>query len=84
MSLSVNDDRVEVSLPGRSLVRWELSTETWNLLWELRTSLQAMLHRNLCSNAEAASSQDTELIKLLVELLNTTDQQGIDSHSDAE
>ncbi|XP_041954389.1 ATP-dependent RNA helicase DHX30 [Alosa sapidissima] len=80
----VSGDHVEVALPGRSLVRWELSTETWNLLWELRTSLQAMFHRNLRPHAGTDSPQDTELISLLVDLLNHTDQQGEDGHSDAE
>ncbi|KAL2097256.1 hypothetical protein ACEWY4_006463 [Coilia grayii] len=79
----VSDDRVEVALPGRSFVRWELSTQTWNLLWELRMSLQAMLHRNLRSDAECGSAQDTKLISLLVDLLNNTDQQG-NSGSDWE
>lgn len=68
----VNGDRVEVSFPGRSLVRCELSVETWELLWELRTSIQTMLHRNLDnpSNVIANSYQDGKLISLLVELLS--------------
>ncbi|KAM3604387.1 uncharacterized protein V6R79_010386 [Siganus canaliculatus] len=72
---TVKGDRVEVSLPGRSLVRCELSAETWELLWELRTSIQTMLYRNLSipSSAVANSAQDGRLISLLVELLNSTD-----------
>ncbi|XP_049930535.1 ATP-dependent RNA helicase DHX30 [Epinephelus moara] len=71
---TVNGDRVEVSFPGHSLVRCELPLETWELLWELRTSIQTMLYRNLSnpSNAVANSAQDGELISLLVELLNNT------------
>ncbi|XP_044076509.1 ATP-dependent RNA helicase DHX30 isoform X2 [Siniperca chuatsi] len=71
----VNGDRVEVSLPGRSLVRCELSVETWELLWELRTSIQTMIYRNLNNptNTITNSSQDGKLISLLVELLNNTD-----------
>lgn len=66
---------MEVSFPGRSLVRCELSLEAWELLWELRTSIQTMLHRNLSDPSKAAvnSSQDGQLISLLVELLNNTD-----------
>ncbi|XP_041659950.1 ATP-dependent RNA helicase DHX30 [Cheilinus undulatus] len=72
---TVNGDRVEVSLPGRPLVRCELPVDTWELLWELRTSVQTMLYRNLSNprNAITYSSQDGELISLLVELLNETD-----------
>ncbi|XP_038573839.1 ATP-dependent RNA helicase DHX30-like [Micropterus salmoides] len=71
----VNGDRVEVTLPGRSLVRCELPVETWELLWELRTSIQTMMYRNLNnpSNAVTNSSQDGKLISLLVQLLNNTD-----------
>ncbi|XP_017327695.3 ATP-dependent RNA helicase DHX30 isoform X2 [Ictalurus punctatus] len=71
-------DRVEVTMPGRSLVRWELSAQGWEVLWALRTSLQAMLHRNLrpltsgCS-VEENSTQDSQLISLLVDLLNSTE-----------
>ncbi|KAK3545954.1 hypothetical protein QTP70_016947 [Hemibagrus guttatus] len=71
-------DQVEVSMPGRSLIRWELSAESWELLWSLRTSLQAMLHRNLrpltsgCIVKEN-SVQDSQLISLLVDLLNSTE-----------
>jgi len=63
---------VEVSFPGRSLGRCELPVATWEVLWELRTSLQAMLHRNL-SQPEAARAhavQDGQLLDLLVRLLN--------------
>ncbi|XP_071346753.1 ATP-dependent RNA helicase DHX30 [Trachinotus anak] len=72
---TVRGDRVEVSFPGRSLVRCELTRETWELLWELRTSIQTMLYRNLNSpnNAITNTSQDGKLISLLVELLNNTD-----------
>ncbi|XP_068460407.1 ATP-dependent RNA helicase DHX30 [Clinocottus analis] len=81
---TVKGDRVEVSFPGRSMVRCELSVETWELLWELRTSIQTMLYRNLShpSNAIANSSQDGKLISLLVELLNNTDSNPLaQSHS---
>uniref|UniRef100_A0A8C3AZL0 RNA helicase n=1 Tax=Cyclopterus lumpus TaxID=8103 RepID=A0A8C3AZL0_CYCLU len=79
-------DRVEVSLPGRSMVRCELSVETWELLWELRTSIQTMLYRNLNhpSNAIANSSQDGKLISLFVELLNNTDSNPSAQSSDSE
>ncbi|XP_035489610.1 ATP-dependent RNA helicase DHX30 [Scophthalmus maximus] len=72
---TVSGDRVEVSFPGRSLVRFELTVGTWELLWELRTSIQTMLYRNLSNpnNAVANSSQDGKLISLLVKLLNNTD-----------
>uniref|UniRef100_A0A7N6C252 RNA helicase n=1 Tax=Anabas testudineus TaxID=64144 RepID=A0A7N6C252_ANATE len=85
---TVNRDRVQVSFPGRSLVRCELSVETWELLWELRTSIQTMLYRNLCNpnNADINSSQDGRLISLLVELLNNTDANPFaqDLNSDGE
>ncbi|XP_070829883.1 ATP-dependent RNA helicase DHX30 [Chaetodon trifascialis] len=72
---TVNGDRVQVSLAGHSLVRCELSVETWELLWELRTSIQTMLYRNLSNPNKAItnSAQDGKLISLLVELLNNTD-----------
>lgn len=79
---------MEVSFPGRSLMRCELSVETWELVWELRTSIQTMLYRNLNnpSNAIANSAQDGKLISLLVELLNNTDSNPLaQSHgSDSE
>ncbi|KAK9538545.1 hypothetical protein VZT92_003708 [Zoarces viviparus] len=87
---TVKGDRVEVSFPGRSLVRCELSSKTWELLWELRTSIQTMLYRNLNnpSNAITNSSQDGKLIALLVELLNNTDSdssaQSHDSDSEVD
>ncbi|KAK2860133.1 hypothetical protein Q7C36_004299 [Tachysurus vachellii] len=71
-------DHVEVTMPGRSLIRWELSAQTWELLWSLRTSLQALLHRNLrpltsdCIVKEN-SAQDSQLITLFVDLLNSTE-----------
>uniref|UniRef100_A0A3Q3K766 ATP-dependent RNA helicase DHX30 n=1 Tax=Monopterus albus TaxID=43700 RepID=A0A3Q3K766_MONAL len=86
----VNGDRVEVSFLGRSLMRCELSVETWWLLWELRTSIQTMLYRNLNNpnNAATYASQDGKLISLLVELLNNTDSnpfaQNHNSDSDVE
>lgn len=82
----VNGDRVEVSFSGRSLVRCELSVGTWELLWELRTSIQTMLYRNLNNptNAIANSSQDGKLISLLVELLNNTDLNPFAHNSDSE
>uniref|UniRef100_A0A3Q2CIP5 RNA helicase n=1 Tax=Cyprinodon variegatus TaxID=28743 RepID=A0A3Q2CIP5_CYPVA len=62
-----------VSFPGRSLVRCQVPIETWELLWELRTSIQAMLHRNFNNPSNAIISQDGRLISLLVELLNNTE-----------
>ncbi|XP_047225202.1 ATP-dependent RNA helicase DHX30 [Girardinichthys multiradiatus] len=73
ISETVNDDKVEVSFPGRSLVRCEVSAETWELLWELRTSIQTMLYRNLNNPGNANISQDGNLISLLVELLKNTE-----------
>ncbi|XP_073704192.1 ATP-dependent RNA helicase DHX30 [Garra rufa] len=77
-------DRVEVVLPGLSLIRWEFSPDVWELLWDLRTSLQAMIHRNLrrsqCQST-ADDCKDRELITLLAELLNNTD---IESVSDQD
>ncbi|XP_028282610.1 ATP-dependent RNA helicase DHX30 isoform X2 [Parambassis ranga] len=69
----VNGDRVEVSFPGRSLMHCELSAETWEVLWELRTSIQTMLYRNLNDPDNANTSQDGKLISLLVNLLNNTE-----------
>ncbi|KAM7400526.1 hypothetical protein PAMA_004964 [Pampus argenteus] len=71
----VNGNRVEVAFSQRSLMRCEMSVKTWELLWELRTSIQTMMHRNLNnpSNAIANSYQDGQLLSLLVELLNNTD-----------
>ncbi|XP_040910284.1 ATP-dependent RNA helicase DHX30 [Toxotes jaculatrix] len=85
---TVYGDKVEVSFPGRSLVRCELPVETWELLWELRTSIQTMLYRNLRNpeKAIANSSQDGKLISLLTELLNNTDSNPLahDHSSDSE
>uniref|UniRef100_A0AAY4ALD3 RNA helicase n=1 Tax=Denticeps clupeoides TaxID=299321 RepID=A0AAY4ALD3_9TELE len=93
---SVCGDRVEVALPGRSLVRWELSAQTWELLWELRTSLQAMLQRRLQLgdssalqegagvSGAAACHQDRELTSLLVELLSNTEPQTSDTNNDSD
>uniref|UniRef100_A0A8C8LVG5 RNA helicase n=1 Tax=Oncorhynchus tshawytscha TaxID=74940 RepID=A0A8C8LVG5_ONCTS len=86
----VNGDRVEVAFPGRSLVRCELSVQTWELLWELRSSIQTMLYRNLRPHSSANYiTQDGKLISLLVELLNNTEQSNTDpqpngGHSDSE
>ncbi|CAB1326365.1 unnamed protein product [Coregonus sp. 'balchen'] len=85
----VNGDRVEVAFPGRSLVRCELSVQTWELLWELRSSIQTMLYRNLRPHSSANYvTQDGKLITLLVELLNNTesntDPQPNGGHSDSE
>ncbi|KAM8850628.1 ATP-dependent RNA helicase DHX30 [Spinachia spinachia] len=85
---TVRGDRVEVSFSGNSLMRCELSVKTWELVWELRTSIQTMLYRNLKDpdNAIANSSQDGKLISLLVELLNNTDSipLGLSHDSDSE
>lgn len=78
---AVRRDRVEVSLNGNSLARCELATGSWELLWELRTSIQTMMYRNLSNpdNIVAHAAQDGKLISLLVELLNNTDF--LQSHS---
>ncbi|XP_053293236.1 ATP-dependent RNA helicase DHX30 [Pleuronectes platessa] len=85
---TVRGDKVEVSFPGRSLMHCELTAETWELLWELRTSIQTMLYRNLSnpSNAITNASQDGKLISLLVGLLNNTDSSSLPRHhySDSE
>ncbi|XP_077471712.1 ATP-dependent RNA helicase DHX30 [Stigmatopora argus] len=64
---------VEVTLAERSLARCHLSAATWELLWDLRTSIQAMLRRNLRRPADGHSLQDSKLLSLLVDLLNQTD-----------
>ncbi|XP_052465203.1 ATP-dependent RNA helicase DHX30 [Carassius gibelio] len=83
LSERVVGDGVEVVLPGHSLIRWEFPPHVWELLWDLRTSLQAMIHRRLRSDRRASSDdwKDQELIALLVELLNNTDPE---SASDQE
>ncbi|XP_014901138.1 putative ATP-dependent RNA helicase DHX30 [Poecilia latipinna] len=73
ISETVNGDMVEVSFPGRSLVRCEVPLQTWDLLWDLRTSIQTMLYRNFNNPSNANVSQDGSLISLLVELLNNTE-----------
>lgn len=68
-------------------MRCELSVDTWELLWELRTSIQTMLYRNLSDPGSAVTNsvQDGKLISLLVELLNNTDSNPSGpSHSDSE
>lgn len=82
---AVCGDRVEVSLNGNSLARCELPAGSWELLWELRTSVQTMMYRNLSNpdNITTNAAQDGKLISLLVELLNNTDF--VQSHnSDSE
>ncbi|XP_064202687.1 ATP-dependent RNA helicase DHX30 [Anguilla rostrata] len=85
---NVSGERVEVSLGGRSLVRCELSAHSWNLLWELRMSLQAMLQRRLRRDHQASypntNAQDRQLIALLVELLNGTEQGTDVPHNDTD
>ncbi|XP_061776526.1 ATP-dependent RNA helicase DHX30 [Nerophis ophidion] len=73
---TVSGNMVEVSFHGRSLVRCQLAADTWELLWELRTSIQAMLQRNLSNprNAAIHQDQDGKLVSLLVNLLNDTNQ----------
>ncbi|CAL8239002.1 unnamed protein product [Gadus morhua 'NCC'] len=65
---TVRGQRVEVSFPGRSLVRCELPVDSWELLWELRMSLQTMLHRNLSRpdgpRAGGRRGTDAQLIDL--------------------
>ncbi|XP_035526206.1 ATP-dependent RNA helicase DHX30 [Morone saxatilis] len=84
---TVKGDKVELSLSGHTLVRCELSVDTWELLWDLRTSMQAMLYRNFSnpSNATIHFAQDRKLISLLVELLNNTNSNPfIQNNSDSE
>lgn len=76
--LSVVGDHVEVTLSDHALIRWQLSPHTWELLWDLRTSLQAMIQRKLRpnelkSNSTANNWKDSQLLSLLVDLLNNTD-----------
>ncbi|XP_016103372.1 putative ATP-dependent RNA helicase DHX30 [Sinocyclocheilus grahami] len=74
LSERVVGDVVEVLLPGHSLIRWEFSPHVWELLWDLRTSLQAMIHRSLRHRRSTSGGcKDSELVALLVELLNNTD-----------
>nr|XP_015209820.1 PREDICTED: putative ATP-dependent RNA helicase DHX30 [Lepisosteus oculatus] len=72
----VAEDSVEVSLAGSSLVRCEVSLQSWELLHGLRLSLHAMVQHCLqgepCSLPPNIKMQYTELIALLVELLNNT------------
>ncbi|XP_057713865.1 ATP-dependent RNA helicase DHX30 [Corythoichthys intestinalis] len=70
---TISGNEVEVALAGHSLTRCQLSATTWELLWDLRMSVQAMLRRNLRRPAGARHFQDGKLISLLVELLNHTD-----------
>lgn len=62
---------MQVALHGSSLVRCLLPLDTWDLLWEVRTSIRAMLRRNL-SGAGEDPVRDGRLISLLVRLLNET------------
>ncbi|XP_054889642.1 ATP-dependent RNA helicase DHX30 [Poeciliopsis prolifica] len=73
ISETVKGDMVEVSFPGQSLVRCEVPVQTWDLLWELRTSIQTMLYHNFNNPSKANISQNGNLISLLVELLNNTE-----------
>lgn len=80
-------DHVEVALPGHALIRWQFSPHAWELLWDLRTSLQAMIHRKLQhsklkSNFSDNNSKDSQLISLLVDLLNNTDLDATNHHDD--
>ncbi|XP_061111086.1 ATP-dependent RNA helicase DHX30 [Conger conger] len=60
----VSGGRVEVSLGEQSLVRCEMSVQSWKLLWELRMSLHAMLQRQLLRTRRSpdhhASAQDRQ------------------------
>ncbi|XP_033838522.1 ATP-dependent RNA helicase DHX30 [Periophthalmus magnuspinnatus] len=82
----VRGDRVEVSFPGHALVRCEMEADTWELLWELRTSILTMLHRNLSDpeNITTNATQDGKLVSLLVQLLNNTDSSPYSQNSDSE
>ncbi|XP_072297700.1 ATP-dependent RNA helicase DHX30 [Eucyclogobius newberryi] len=86
ISERVTGDRVQVSFPGNHLVRCEMAANTWELLWELRTSILTMLHRNLNEpeNIIANATQDGKLVSLLVELLNNTDSNPYVQNSDGE
>ncbi|XP_066572197.1 ATP-dependent RNA helicase DHX30 [Amia ocellicauda] len=73
---TVSGQCVEVALAGSSLVRCQLSVQSWELLKGLRRSLRAMLQRGL-QGAPYALSPDTrdqhgQLIALLADLLNNT------------
>ncbi|KAM9789373.1 ATP-dependent RNA helicase DHX30 [Neosynchiropus ocellatus] len=83
---SVREDSVQVSLHGSSLVCCQLSLETWDLLWDIRNAIQAMVHRNLNSPGEAIANsfQDGQLISLLVRLLNETSTNPVAQQTDSE
>uniref|UniRef100_A0AAV2JSC8 RNA helicase n=1 Tax=Knipowitschia caucasica TaxID=637954 RepID=A0AAV2JSC8_KNICA len=82
----VSGGRVQVLFPGNPLVRCEMAAESWELLWELRTSVHTMLYRNLKDpgNLTSNSTQDGKLLSLLVELLNNTDSNPYSQNSDSE
>lgn len=84
--IPVTGDRVQVSFPGSSLVRCDLSADTWELLWELRTSIHTMIYRNLSdpNSTLTNSSQDGRLLSILVELLSNTDSTLQNPNSDSE
>ncbi|XP_072567024.1 ATP-dependent RNA helicase DHX30 isoform X2 [Paramormyrops kingsleyae] len=66
-------ERVELSLDGHSLARFDLPTHMWEQLWDLRIALRAMVQRGL--QGAPSRVQDAALISLLVDLLNNTEQQ---------
>ncbi|XP_048868096.1 ATP-dependent RNA helicase DHX30 isoform X2 [Brienomyrus brachyistius] len=66
-------ERVELSLDGQSLARFDLPTQMWEQLWDLRIALRAMVQRGL--QGAPSQVQDGALIALLVDLLNNTEQQ---------
>ncbi|XP_053740245.1 ATP-dependent RNA helicase DHX30 [Synchiropus splendidus] len=83
---SVRAGGVQVSLRGSSLVCCQLPLQTWELLWDLRNAIQAMLRRALTSPAEAFTNslQDGQLISLLVRLLNETSASPVVRAADGE
>ncbi|CAN9503526.1 unnamed protein product [Ophioblennius macclurei] len=74
---TANGDTVDVSFPGRSLVRCRLSARSWELLWGVRTAIHSMMYRALSSPSPSSAvgnrAQEEGLLRLLVELLNSTE-----------
>lgn len=73
VSTPVFGERVELSLDGHSLARFDLPTQMWEQLWDLHIAVRAMVQRGL--QGAPSRVQDATLIDLLVDLLNNTEQQ---------
>ncbi|XP_029971019.1 ATP-dependent RNA helicase DHX30 [Salarias fasciatus] len=86
MAETVTGDMVDVSFPGRSLMRCRLSAESWELLWGIRTAVHSMMYRTLSSPSSASrnTEQDGRLLRLLVGLLNGTHQSGLAPSADSD